>query len=92
MTAPSYVHTLSVLAVGEWRPHLQHLFPRRYRSALRTLAVLAKARVVATTVDVRARPPARYPQACLQLMPEEILQYMFTFVTAAPVPDGWTRE
>jgi len=83
----------AVLSLGEWRPRLHHRFPRRYRMAMRTLVILAKARAVENeAAAVVALPPARYQQACLELLPEELLQYMYAFVTAAPVPDFWTRE
>lgn len=32
---------------------------------------------------------ARYPQACLELLPEELLQYLYAHITAPPCPLRW---
>ena len=32
---------------------------------------------------------ARHPQACLELLPEEILQYIYAYITAPPYPANW---
>ena len=32
---------------------------------------------------------ARHPQACLDLLPEEILQYIYAYITSPPYPIEW---
>lgn len=93
LEAAERVH--AVLALGEWRPSQAAAFPRSYRSAMRTLLILAKARPraqrrVIVGEDGTRRINARYLQGCLHLLPEEILQYLFAYVSVAPVPDVWT--
>jgi hypothetical protein len=80
----------AVLHLGEWRPHKQACFPRGYRAAMRTLVVLAKARTPA--LDDASELHSHYPSACLDLLPEELLQYLFAYVTSAHVPDVWTER
>ncbi len=87
--------TWAVLALGEWRPRLQATFPRGYRFATRTLTLLAKAQPegqqgIVAFADGTCGTVPRHPCACLNLLPEELLQYLFIFVCAAPVPDVWT--
>ena len=71
-----------LVAIGEWRPRNAHCFPPSFRDAMRTLVVLGKAydRVDGIT---------RYPQACLDLLPEELLQHIFAYVTSVPNSDMW---
>ncbi len=80
----------TVLALGEWRPHRQACFPPGYRAATRTLVVLSKARTPApeNTAELRSH----YPRACLDLLPEELLQYLFAYLTTPHVPDVWTSN
>lgn len=78
----------AVLSIGEWRPHKQACFPITYREAMQTLVVLAKARDVDLTDS--SNLVSHYPQACLDLLPEEVLQFLFALTTVAPVPGGWT--
>ncbi len=85
----------AVLALGEWRPRRAVAFPRSYRNAMRTLLILAKAqpqaqRGVIIDEDGTRRIIARYSRGCLHLLPEELLQYLFSYVSVAPVPDAWT--
>jgi hypothetical protein len=82
-----------VLKLG-WRPHRQADLTPLYRRAMRTLVVLAKARpkkereIICTDNGCRVLL-SRYPRACLELLPEELLQFLFVFVTAFPVPAAW---
>jgi ankyrin repeat protein len=78
----------AVHALGEWRPRSHVRFPRGYRVAMRTLVVLAKARTPAPEDASELR--SHYPRACLDLLPEELLQYLFAYITAPHVPDVWT--
>jgi ankyrin repeat protein len=78
-----------VLHLGEWRPHKQACFPRGYRAAMRALVVLAKARKPNTAIGPDCE---RYPRACLDLLPEELLQYLFAYITTPHVPDTWTKR
>lgn len=75
----------AVVSLQEWRPSKHALYPRKYRLAIRCLAVLAKAR----TRDARS---AAYSKSCLVLLPEELLQYLFAMVTSWPVVEGWLRH
>lgn len=34
----------------------------------------------------------RYTEACLHLLPEELLQFVFAFITAPPLPDSWLSQ
>lgn len=85
-----------VLKLG-WRPHQHADLTPCYRAAMRTLVVLAKARPKKEREIIRAEDGcrvllARYPCACLELLPEELLQYIFVFITAFPVPAAWNRH
>ena len=84
------VHTFPVLSVGEWRPHIHHQFPRHYRLALRTLVILAKARNLKASTKKMLVP--RYQTANLCFLPEEVLQFMYTFLCVLPLPDNWFDE
>ncbi len=79
----------SVHDAGGWRPHLHVRLPPNYRGAMRTLVVLAKARAP----DERHRDAkewrVQYPQACLELLPEELLQYLYAYVASAPLYGSW---
>lgn len=79
-----------VNSVGEWRPHLQSRFPRTYRRATRTLLILAKARDMEKSTEKMWY--SCHPQACLGLLPEELLQYLFALLTCAPHEKGWLPE
>jgi hypothetical protein len=50
---------------------------------MRALVVLAK------TYDLDASTKryivSKYPQACLHLLPEELLQYLFAYITSFPI-------
>ncbi len=85
----------SVLALGEWRPHRQVTFPRHYRAAMRTLVILAKAHksgAIEKDGDGKRVILCRYECACLDLLPEELLQYLFAYITTPEVPDVWTLK
>ncbi len=78
----------------EWRPWRHYGFPPKYRATMHTLAVLAKARPPGKTgIVVNAHGTrillSRYPSACLNLLPEELLQYLFAYIAAAPVIYWW---
>lgn len=79
----------------EWRPRSHARFPLRYREAMCTLVVLAKARPRSRTgVQIDAVSGdrvlfARYSSACLSLLPEELLQYLFAYITSIPFPGEW---
>ena len=51
--------------------------------------------VVDDDPDVRAmlritlERTVKYPEACLELLPEELLQYLFAWITSLPVPHCW---
>ncbi len=79
----------AVLQLGEWRPHKQSRFPPGYRAAMRTLVVLAKARKPNVPLALDCE---RYPHSCLSLLPEELLQYLFAYITTPHVPDVWTKR
>jgi hypothetical protein len=72
-----------------WRPVHNPRFPFNIRRELRTLLILGKARVTTDKLSKRQidfeSQMARWPQSCLCLLPEEIRQYLFTFVAAF----GW---
>jgi hypothetical protein len=76
-----------VTRVGEWRPHLQSRFPCAYRQATRTLIILGKARDTEKSTEKMWH--MRYSHACLCLLPEELLQYLFALLTCAPLPTEW---
>ncbi len=80
----------AILVIGEWRPNRHARFPHAYRAAMRTLVVLAKARTPAPE-DV-AELHSHYPRACLDLLPEELLQYLFAYISVPHVPDCWTLK
>ena len=80
--------TQAVLAIGAWRPYRHTQFPHGYQQAMQTLVCLAKARNLAKSTQEMLVP--QYPQACLYLLPEELLQYLYTCITQAPVPEQWT--
>jgi hypothetical protein len=79
-------------SVGAWRPRKHIEYPKDLRARIRTVAILAKAR---TTNDARSKRHRRrmgdrsltstFAKACLELLPEELLQYVFVFITASPV-------
>lgn len=85
-----------VLKLG-WRPHRHADLTPCYRGAMLTLVVLAKARpkkrreIICTDDGCRVLL-ASYPCACLELLPEELLQYIFVFITASPVPAAWNTH
>ena len=95
----------AVLTLGEWRPRSHARFPFMYRRAMRTLLMLAKTRrltaqrggigIITVTVTECGRETRqvamRYPCACLDRLPEELLQLLFAYITAADVPDVWTK-
>jgi hypothetical protein len=88
--------TQAVLIVGEWRPRKHAQFPLKYRIAMRVLVVLARARTrkqrdLILDADGSPRILSRYPQSCLDLLPEELLQHLFAYVTATPLPLCWTN-
>lgn len=58
-------------AAEEWRPQRHAQYPPKCRLATCTLAMLAKA---------RRSDAMRYPEACLGLLPEELLQALFGFL------------
>ena len=79
-------------ALPEWRPRTHQRFPSRYRAGICTLVILSRARN-GYVKDKKNKPVetiASYPQACLEMLPPEILQYMFIFLTATPVAEKWT--
>ena len=79
-----------LLQRGEWRPHSHYRFPKCFRVACQTMAVLAKAH---KTREKNARFfESTYPQACLDLLPEELLQFVFAYITTEVVPDVWARD
>jgi hypothetical protein len=79
-------------SVGAWRPHKHIEYPKDLRARIRTVAILAKAR---TTNDARSKRHRRrmgdrsltstFAKACLELLPEELMQYVFVFITGSPV-------
>ena len=77
----------AMFIAGEWRPHLHYKFPLGYREAMRTLVVLAKARDVDPTDS--SHLVSHYPQACLDLLPEEVLQFLFALVTSEDHVQKW---
>ena len=80
----------AVLVIGAWRPHLQPCFPHAYRAAMCTLVVLAKARTPAP--EDASELHSHYSVACLDLLPEELLQYLFAYITTPHVSGAWTGE
>ncbi len=78
------INVRRVRNVGGWRPHNAHLFPCKYRSAMRTLLLLAKCRHV-----VNGKQVERFPRACLELLPEELLQWIYGFITGENVEPTW---
>jgi hypothetical protein len=56
------------------------------------MVIIAKARegFVKNKQGKRVRTTSRYPQACLEILPEEVLQWIFVYIAATPVPDCWT--
>ena len=65
----------------EWRPREHSYLPREERDMLRCLLVLGKARTPAP--DDASNLVSHYPQACLELLPEELQQYIYARVCAA---------
>jgi hypothetical protein len=82
-------------SVGEWRPRTHARFPAECRRTMRTLLLLAKSYLSREDGDddveqkrvIELKP--RYPVACLSLLPEEILQFLFANITHGPFPDAW---
>ncbi len=64
----------------EWRPHLHVQFRPRNREAIRTLLTLARTRPLDAEIALRCE---RYLDACLWMLPEEILQYLYIYVGVA---------
>jgi hypothetical protein len=77
-----------------------HQFPALFRAGIQTILLLAKARrVKESTARVRVEcdegiritevtlleNEVKCPQACFALLPEELLQYIYLYVTAAPL-------
>lgn len=86
----------AVLMIGEWRPWTHIHFPPKYRAAMCTLVVIAKAqarqqRDTVDNTDGTRCIVSRFPQACLNLLPEELLQQLFVYITLPAVPDVWTN-
>jgi hypothetical protein len=94
----------NILPRSGWRPRLQRRLPRPYRDATVTLVILAKCHRVRfhqestrtyfeDRIEVVRRTTlernVRYPQTCLELLPEELLQYLFVWITSVPVPPCW---
>ncbi len=67
---------------ADWRPVLHGTFPPRVREGVRTILVLRKARD--TKKSTEKMMYARYPSACLCLLPEELMQYLFIYVCSIP--------
>jgi hypothetical protein len=60
---------------------------------MRTLVILAKAYksgAIKKNSEGKRVILCRYECACLELLPEEILQYLFAYITTPKVPDVWT--
>ncbi len=75
-----------VTKLGGWRPWNSYSFPYKYRLAIRTIGILAKSH--APIVDGKTIIFC-YPSACLNLLPEELLQEVFAYITSGPVPTLW---
>jgi hypothetical protein len=75
---------LHVLRVGTWQPRLHAYFPAKYRVAMRTVAILAKACVGVNSY--------RYSCAALCYLPEELLQLVFEMITLAPIYFPWEND
>ena len=73
----------AVVELGEWRPRKHAGYPPAVRAAVRTMHMLARARRDANNNNARE-------QSCLSLLPEEVIQYLYTFITAAPVCSMWS--
>jgi hypothetical protein len=74
---------------GLWRPHRQHLFPVGLREATRTVCILARA---ADTVDEHGVIASHYEAAYLHLLPEELIQEIYAYLTLAPVSTAWLAQ
>jgi hypothetical protein len=74
----------------EWRPRNASEFPLKYHSALRTLVILAKARTIEAKKNVAVVVLiSHYPDAYLDRLPEELLQYLFVYIVGIPFPEEW---
>lgn len=97
LTAHVCIPTGAVFRHGSWRPRSAGLFPAKMRAAIRTMQILATARPLRTSrADRHAMRGrfivVRYPQACLTCLPEEIRQYVYSFVASGPVPSHWLKR
>ena len=77
-----------LLKLGEWRPRRSHLFPNCYREMLFTLVILAKSGEEVSCKEIIPQ----YGDACLHLLPEEVLQEIYMYVTSPPIPMSLNDE
>ena len=78
---------ISMQACDPWRPKLHAGLPPHARLIPRTMVMLAKARLAPVQepgLREVTRGEARFPDACLHLLPEELLQLIYEFVGMAP--------
>lgn len=83
---------LLVFTLNEWRPQYHAQYPQQYRAAMRTLLMLAKTYVSSSCVasrQISKELVPRFPQTCLALLPEELLQYIYALITTAPIVNSW---
>ncbi len=92
------LYMCTVRCLGNWLPRKDVHFPAGFRAATRTLLVLAKARPVLeqSKASEEADPSEnthwivrRYSVACLELLPEELLQHILAYLVVTPLPKNW---
>lgn len=76
----SFFNATDCESASGWRPHLNCMLPRVFRDALRAIVILRKA---------RRRGGSAFPDACLCILPEELMQYLFLFITCRPLENAW---
>jgi hypothetical protein len=77
--------------LNEWRPKYHAEYPKQYRAAMRTLLMLAKTYMSGSSCGKQPCKElvARFPQTCLALLPEELLQYLYALITVEPLVHYW---
>ena len=88
------LYACAVRRLGGWLPRKDVHFPAAFRAATRTLLILAKARPVLERSEAEASENTRwivrrYSVACLELLPEELLQHILAYLVVTPLPEHW---
>ncbi len=87
------IRSMQIIPKNEWRPRKHICFPLAYREAIKTILILRKACKHKICITCEGAPRyllvPRYPESCLTILPEELMQYLFVWITSIPLPEEW---